>query len=157
MNILLIYLKCSLFKIYFCFLGSPKYHPGLQITLAPHKTATKPHHTLCIQFHKINWVTDFSILLQQAKNKIYSFWSRAGIRSIDFQANRSFFVKNERMSDSLQKISDSLIRSCLVNEMSDSLTSLISSEQPERIAHCRSFLVSQMSDSLTSLIWFERN
>ena len=41
--------------------------------------------------------------------------------------------------------------------MSDSLTSLISSEQPERIAHGRSFLVSEMSDSLTSLIWFERN
>ena len=58
------------------------------------------------------------------------------------------------MSDSLKKMSDSLIRSFLVSEMSDSLTSLISSE---RIAHGRSFLVSEMSDSLTSLIWFKQN
>ena len=56
------------------------------------------------------------------------------------------------MSDSLKKMSDSLIRSFLVSEMSDSLTSLISSERPERIAHGRSFLVSEMSDLLTLLI-----
>ena len=45
-----------------------------------------------------------------------------------------FLSKNERMS-----------------EMSDSLTSLISSERPEPIAHGRSFLVSDLSDLLTSL------
>ena len=55
------------------------------------------------------------------------------------------------MSDLLKKISDSLICSFLVSEISDSLTSLISSEQPERIAHGRSILVSKISDSLTSL------
>ena len=37
-----------------------------------------------------------------------------------------FLSKNEQMSDSLKKMSDSLIRSFLVSEMSDSLTSLIS-------------------------------
>ena len=51
------------------------------------------------------------------------------------------------MSDSLKKISDSLIRSFLVSKMSDSLTLLIFSEQPERIAHGRSFFGSEMSDS----------
>ena len=64
----------------------------------------------------------------------------------------SFLSKNEQMSDSLKKMSDSLIRSFLVSEMSDLLTLLISSELPERIAHCRSFLGSEMSNSLTSLI-----
>ena len=68
-----------------------------------------------------------------------------------------FLSKNEWMSDSLQKMSDSLICSFLVSEMSDSLTSLISSEGPEQIAHGCSFLVSKMSDSLTLLIWFEQN
>ena len=55
------------------------------------------------------------------------------------------------MSDLFKKMSDSLIRSFLVSEMSASLKPLISSERPERIAHGRSFLVSEMSDSLTSL------
>ena len=63
-----------------------------------------------------------------------------------------FLSKNERMSHSLKKISDSLIHSFLVSEMSNSLTSLISSERPEQITHGRSFLVSEMIDSLTSLI-----
>ena len=63
-----------------------------------------------------------------------------------------FLSKNERMSNLLKKMSDSLIRSFLLSEMSDSLTSLISSEQPEHIAHGRSFFVSEMSDLLTSLI-----
>ena len=53
-----------------------------------------------------------------------------------------FLFKNERMSDSLKKIS----------EMSDSLTLLVSSERPERIDHGRSFSVSEMSDSLALLI-----
>ena len=35
--------------------------------------------------------------------------------------------------------------------------SLISSEQPERIAHGCSILVSNLSDLLTSLIWFMQN
>ena len=55
-----------------------------------------------------------------------------GIRSFDFRANHSFWSKNERMSDLFQKMSDSLICSFLVGEMSDLL---ISSERPERIAH----------------------
>ena len=43
--------------------------------------------------------------------------------------------------------------------MSDSLTSLISSEQPERFAHGRLFVFSDLSESLTVqlLIWFEQN
>ena len=57
--------------------------------------------------------------------------------------------KNERMSNLLKKMSDSLIRSFLVSEMSDSLTSFISSERPEQIAHGRSFPLSHLSDSLT--------
>ena len=61
-------------------------------------------------------------------------------------ANEQFAQKNERFTH----------RSFLVSEMSDSLTSLISSEQSERIAHGRSFLVSEMSDSFTSLISSER-
>ena len=84
------------------------------------------------------------------------FLAGLGIRSFDFRANRSFFPK---MSDSLTSLISSERpeqiahgRSFLVSEMSDSLTSLISSERPERIAHGRSFLVSKMSDSLTSLI-----
>ena len=43
-------------------------------------------------------------------------------------------------------------RSFLVSEMCDLLTSLISSERPEQIAHGCSFLVSEMSDLLTLLI-----
>ena len=62
-----------------------------------------------------------------------------------------FLYKNEQMSDSLKKMSDSLLRSFLVSKMSDSLTSLISSERPEQMAHGCSFLVSEMSDSLTLL------
>ena len=53
---------------------------------------------------------------------VRSFIPGLGIRSFDFRANRLFFVKNERMSDSLKKMRDSLIRSFLVSEMSDSLT-----------------------------------
>ena len=65
-----------------------------------------------------------------------------------------FLSKNEPMRDLLKKMSDSLLRSFLVSEMSDSL---ISSERPERITHGCSFLVNKMSNSLTSLIWFEQN
>ena len=61
--------------------------------------------------------------------------------------------KNERMSDLLKKTSDSLIRSFLVSDLSDFSRSLISSEQPEQIAHGCSFLVSHLSNSLTSLIF----
>ena len=45
-----------------------------------------------------------------------------GIRSFDFQMNRSFFVQkltNERFA---KKMSDSFIRSFLVSDLSDSLT-----------------------------------
>ena len=47
----------------------------------------------------------------------------------------AFFLKNERMRDSLNKMSDSLIHSFLVSEMSDLLTSLIWFEQNERFTH----------------------
>ena len=68
-----------------------------------------------------------------------------------------FLSKNERMSALVKKLSDSLICSFLVSKMSDSLKSLISSEQPEQIPHGCSVLVSKMSDALTLLTWFERN
>ena len=67
-----------------------------------------------------------------------------------------FLSKNERTSDSLKKMGNSLIHSFLVSKMSNSLTWLISSERPERIAHGRSVLMFEMSDSLTSFILFER-
>ena len=74
----------------------------------------------------------------------------------------------ERIPLSQFFFSDSLIHSFLVSEMSDLLTSLISSERPERIAHGHSFPLSDLSDSLMvahlswaiwanrsqSLIWF---
>ena len=41
------------------------------------------------------------------------------------------------------------LRSFLVSEMSNSFTSLISSEQPEQIAHGRSFPLSDLRDLLT--------
>ena len=96
----------------------------------------------------------------QKKQNLLNF-SPASFQGWEFahlisERNARFLSKNERMSDSLKKISDSLIRSFLVSEMSDWLTSLISSERPERIVHGRSFLVSQMSDLLTSLISSER-
>ena len=51
-----------------------------------------------------------------------------------------FLQKNEQMSDLLKKTSDSLIFG----------------ERPEPIAHCCLFLVNDMSNSLTSLIFDER-
>ena len=84
----------------------------------------------------------------QLHNMVYNpqGWEFA---SFDFRVNRSFFVQNERMSDSLKKISDSLIRSFLVSDLSDSLTIahflwviwvnrswlLIFGERPERFSH----------------------
>ena len=59
------------------------------------------------------------------------FLAGLGIRSFDFRANRSFFPK-----------------------MSDSLTSLISSERPEQIPHDHS---NQMSDVSESLILLTKN
>ena len=46
-----------------------------------------------------------------------------------------FLPKNERMSDLLKKMSDSLIQSFLVSDLSDSLTLLIFCERPERFTH----------------------
>ena len=46
-------------------------------------------------------------------------------------------------------LSESLILSFFVSEMSDLLTLLISSERPEQIAHVRSFVLSDLSESLT--------
>ena len=61
---------------------------------------------------------------------------------------------SERIARLCPKMSDSLIRSFLVSNLSNSL---ISFERLERIAHGRSFFMSKMSDSLTSQIEFERN
>ena len=72
-----------------------------------------------------------------------------GICSSVFRANCSWFAKNERMRDSLKKISNELIRSLLVSDLSDSLmvahfwwaawvnrsNSLIFCEWPERFPH----------------------
>ena len=58
-----------------------------------------------------------------------------GIRSFDFRANRSFLPKNEQMSDSLKKKSNSLIRSFF-------------GERPERFTHDRSFPLSDLGESL---------
>ena len=92
---------------------------------------------------------------------------------------------NERMSDSLKKMSDSLIRSFLVSDLSQSLTiahflwatwancswSLIFGQRNERLPQIAHFKLSDLSDSLMVahlswaiwancsqwLIWFERN
>ena len=48
------------------------------------------------------------------------------------------------------------IRSFLVSNLSDSLTSLVIGETPEQIAHGHSFLVNHLSDLLTSLVFGER-
>ena len=53
------------------------------------------------------------------------------------------------MSDLLKKTSDSLIHSFLVSNLSNSLSSLIFGERPERFAHSHSFDISDRSDSLT--------
>ena len=91
-----------------------------------------------------------------------------GICSFDIQANCSFFVQqwaNERFA---QKMSDLHIRSFLVSEMSDSLTSLISSKllsESLMVAHFywakwaihshRSFPLSDLSESLmAALFWW---
>ena len=52
-------------------------------------------------------------------------------------------------------MSDSLIRSFLVSEMRDLLTSLTSSEWPEQLAHGRSFDLSEMSEWTNSQPWFQ--
>ena len=83
--------------------------------------------------------------------------TRAGNMLIWFPSESIVFVQKWANEDSLKKINDLLIPSFLVSQIRDSLTSLISSERPEWIAHGRSFLVSDLSDSLTLLIWFEWN
>ena len=67
-----------------------------------------------------------------------------------------FLQKNERMSNSLKKTGNSLIRSFLVSDLSDSLTLLMFRKRPEQIAHSCSFFVSDLSDLLTLLILGER-
>ena len=50
-----------------------------------------------------------------------------------------FLQKREQKSDSLKKMSNSLICLFLVSNLSDSLTSLIFGERPERFAHIAHF------------------
>ena len=122
----------------------------------------------CLFFFE--WITHLLIFSQKneqfahkmesnfsAKTAKMAFFSGLGFHSFVFRANCSFLVKkwaNERFT---KKMSDSLIRSLLVSEMSDSLTiahfliatwanhswSLIFGEPNERFA--------------PSLIWFEQN
>ena len=86
------------------------------------------------QFKKFNIFLDrVSHVLVITSQKI-----RAGNSLIGFLSESLVFLrKNEQMSDSLKKTSDSLIRSFLVSNLSDLLTSLL--------------LVSDLSDSRTSL------
>ena len=60
----------------------------------------------------------------------------ASFASLNTVASRARFLpKNERISDSLKKTSDSLIHSFLVSNLSDSLTLIIFGEQPETFPH----------------------
>ena len=106
-----------------------------------------------------------------AWNVLQGVSSRAGNSLILFRSELLFFCPKMSEWAIRSKKSDLLIHSFLVSEMSDLLTSLISSEQPEQIAHGRSFPLSDMSNSLTVahlswsilanrsqlLIWFELN
>ena len=113
-------------------------------------------------FSKVKNLPCVSVVIDYSDTLFRSRWlcwhvstSGLGIRSSIFWANRSFFAKNEWMSNSLKKTSDSFI--C--------------HEQPEWFAHGRSFNMSDLSDSLTvahlsweiwsnwsqSLIWFEQS
>ena len=70
--------------------------------------------------------------------------SGLGIRSLFSDRIKYFLRKNEQMSDSLKK-------------NVQFAHSLISGEQPKRIAHSCSFLVRDLSDWVTSIIFGERN
>ena len=61
----------------------------------------------------------FSHQSDQPGQPMYLNISGLGIRSSVFWANRLFLPKNKQMCDSLKKTSDSLIRSFLVNDLSD--------------------------------------
>ena len=94
-----------------------------------------------------------------------------GIRSSVFWANRSFFAQKWANEQFTKKTSDSLIRSCLVSNLSDSLMvahflwatwanrsrSLICLEPPERFAHSAHLSWAIWGNRSQSLIWFERN
>ena len=57
------------------------------------------------------------------KRQLIDIFLGLGICSSVFRVNRSFFLpKNEQMSNWLKKMSDSLICSFLVSNLSDSLT-----------------------------------
>ena len=60
-----------------------------------------------------------------------------------------FCEKNEQMSDTLKKNSDSLICSFLVSNLSGSLMVALLTWGPERYAYSRSFVLSDLSKSLT--------
>ena len=80
--------------------------------------------------------------------------SRAGNLLIWFPSELLVFCP--KMSKWAMRSKKWAIHSFLVSQMSNSLTSLISSERPEQITQGRSFLVSKMRNLLTSLIWFDR-
>ena len=114
-----------------------------------------------ILFRKIFWtilVSHFfmhgAIFLADTADLVFSLLSGQGICSSVFQQNRSFFAQklaNEGLAQKNERFAHSLI----FGERPEwllTITVLISSEQPEQIAHGDSFLVSNLSDLLTLLI-----
>ena len=98
-------------------------------------------------------------------NKIFAFeitsfgciYSRLGIHSSVFWANRTFFCeKNELMSDLLKKRAICSFAHFWWATWTICSQSLISSERPEQIAHGCLFLLSDLSDLLISLIFYEQ-
>ena len=72
------------------------------------------------------WIREYLLLLQiWARNLLIGFLSESVV----------FCEKLSDLSDSLKKTSDSLIRSFLVSDLGDLLTSLIFGEWPERFTH----------------------
>ena len=155
-------------------MGEIAFHPGvgafnliIKVWYHSNRKTVYCNYTFPGTGHKLMYCTVYSVQIQQKK----VLNTGLGIRSFDFQANRSFFVKkwaNEQFTQKNERFTQSLI---FVSEMSDSLISLISSERSEQIAHDLSFPLSDLSDSLTgahlfwaiwancsqSLIWFEQN
>ena len=84
---------------------------------------------------KTNFVSDKQVDLQQSTvihEAGYYVQSGLGIRSTVSERIGRFLQKNEQMSDSLNKTSDSLIRSFLVSDLSNLLTSLTKNEGMSR-------------------------
>ena len=111
------------------------------------------HWTVNISGHENNRNKVFYRILLTRSWNYYTKKTGLGIRSSVFWANRSFFRKNERMRDLLKKVSNLLIRSFFVSDLSDLLMvahflwatwanrswSLIFSERHEQFTHIAHF------------------